>query len=167
MFELSIDWLKNAGLINITYQISKPEMPISGYADQSKFKIYLLDTGLLSAMLNLSSKLIIDPTMIFKKYNGAFVENYVAQELRLRKDNLYYWTSKGQAEVDFIIQEDDNIYPIEVKSGTSLSMKSLNSYVEKYYPKKQFRISPRNFIEKGNFINIPLYAIGNLMKLLV
>jgi len=73
-FEQTIEWLKSAGLINIAYNMLTPKLPLSGYTDYSKFKIYLLDTGLLGAMLNLPSNIIISPDAIFKEYNGAFVE---------------------------------------------------------------------------------------------
>ncbi len=163
-FVQTIEWLKKAGLINVVYNISVPKLPLSGYADYSKFKIYLLDTGLLGAMLNLSSDIIIKPTELFAEYNGAFIENFVASELTaFGNKNLYYWTSKSDAEVDFIIQFQNKIYPMEVKSGTSRNLYSLRSYADKYKPKFIYRTSPRNFIQDGNFINIPLYA-GFLMS---
>ena len=168
MFEQTIEWLKNAGLINVVYNIKLPKIPIAGYADHSKFKIYLLDTGLLGAMLSLTSDIIIKPTNLFREYNGAFIENFVASELvSTKKYGLYYWTSKSLAEVDFIFQSQENIFPLEVKSGTSLAMKSLQSYNKKYTPKLIFRSSPRNFIKSKTFINLPLYAvsiIGNLLS---
>lgn len=164
-FEQTIEWLKGAGLINTAYNISTPKLPLSGYADYSKFKIYLLDTGLLGAMLNLSSKMIIEPEAIFKEYNGAFIENYVAQELTAQEISpLLYWTSKSNAEVDFIIEKDNKILPLEVKSGTNLNLKSLQSYVAKYKPAYIFRTSPRNFVQSNQFINIPLYAILSIKK---
>ena len=76
-----MQWLKSAGLINIAYNISIPELPLSGYSDPSQFKVYMLDAGLFGAMLNPISDIIIKPETLFKKYNGAFIENYVAQEL--------------------------------------------------------------------------------------
>ena len=159
-FGQTIEWLKKAGLINVAFNISTPKLPLAGYADHSKFKIYLLDTGLLGAMLNLPASLILSPEDIFKEYNGAFVENFVAQELVVHNISpLFYWTSKSDAEVDFILQREKNIYPLEVKSGTSLNLKSLKSYADKYHPELLFRASPRNFIQSGNFINIPLYAV--------
>ena len=158
-FEQTIEWLKKAGLINVVYNISIPKLPLSGYADFSKFKIYLHDTGILGAMLNLSSNIIVEPTELFSEYNGAFIENFVASELVASgiKD-LFYWSSKSDAEVDFILQKDNNIYPLEVKSGTSKNLKSIRSYEDKYKPKLIYRASPRNFIQSDNFINIPLYA---------
>jgi len=163
-FEQTITWLKQAGLINVAFNLSKPSLPLSGYADFSKFKVYLLDTGLLGAMLTISSKIIIEPLSFFSEYNGAFIENYVAQELVVSgKTDLYYWTSRSDAEVDFILQKEHNIFPLEVKSGTSRNLKSLRSYEDKYNPNLLFRISPRNFTKSGNFINIPLYAIFSMI----
>lgn len=164
-FGQAIEWLKNAGLINVAYNIATPKLPLSGYADYSKFKVYLLDTGLLGALLNLSSSIIINPEDIFKEYNGAFIENFVAQELAAyNTERLFYWTSKSDAEVDFLIQKENKIYPLEVKSGTSLNIKSLRSYADKYKPDLIFRASPRNFIKSGDFINIPLYAVSKIIN---
>ena len=167
MYEQTIQWLKNAGLIIIVNNLKTSKIPLSGYTDFSKFKIYLFDTGLLGAMLNLSSNMILYPDKLFKEYNGAFIENYVAQEMTVMGfDKLYYWTSRGDAEVDFIIQYNDKILPVEVKSGTNLRMKSLKIYAEKFNPDLLIRISPRNLIMSDNFINIPLYALFLLKKLL-
>lgn len=159
-FESSIEWLHQAGLIYLTYNISAPKLPISGYADRSKFKIFLLDTGLLGALLDVSPQLIIQPNQLFKEYNGAFVENFVASELSvLFNRELYYWTSRGTSEVDFIISKNEAVLPIEVKSGTNRNLKSLQVYTEKYLPDKIIRTSPRNYHAKDNFVNLPLYAI--------
>lgn len=162
-YELSIDWLKRAGLVNVAYNITTPKLPLAGYADLAKFKLYLLDTGLLGAMLKLSSNIIIKPNQLFAEYNGAFIENFVAMELsKIDKKELIYWTSRGEAEVDFIIQGKNNIYPIEVKSGTSKNLKSLRSYEQKYKPKLIFRSSPRNYFMQDEFVNIPLYAVSSV-----
>ncbi len=164
-FEQTIEWLKNAGLIHIVYQINAPKLPLSGYADYSKFKVYLLDTGLLGAMLNLSSDIIRKPTELFSEYNGAFIENFVAMEFVASEiSDLFYWTSKSDAEVDFVIQSGNQIYPIEVKSGLSRNLKSIRSYAQKYKPEYIFRISSRNFIQDNDFINIPLYVAFLMAK---
>ncbi len=164
-YESTIEWLSNAGLINVTNNISVPKLPLSGYADQSKFKIYMLDTGLLGALLNLPSSIILKPTELFSEYNGAFTENFVASELVAAGfDKLFYWTSKSDAEVDFIMQKENNIYPIEVKSGLNRNKKSLLSYAKKYKPKLIYRLSPRNYMQTENFINLPLYAVNLLVK---
>jgi len=149
----------------MVYQINAPKLPLSGYTDYSKFKVYLLDTGLLGAMLNLSSDIILKPTGLFSEYNGAFIENFVATELVASEINdLFYWTSKSDAEVDFVLQSGNQIYPIEVKSGLSRNLKSIRSYAQKYKPNYIFRISSRNFIQDNDFINIPLYVAFLLAK---
>ena len=166
-YELTIEWLKSAGLIFLAHQISTPKLPLAGYADNSKFKIYLLDTGLLAAMLSVSSDIIIKPNALFSEYNGAFIENFVANELiKINEKSLFYWTSKSDAEVDFIIQNNTKILPIEVKSGLSKNLKSIRSYAAKYKPEQLCRTSPRNFHKDKDFINLPLYALFVLKNLI-
>ncbi|MCK4853848.1 MAG: DUF4143 domain-containing protein, partial [Bacteroidales bacterium] len=158
-YEQTIEWLKNSGLINLAYSISAPKLPLSGYSDFSKFKIYLHDTGLLGAMLNLTSEILIKPAKIFTEYNGAYIENFVSQELSAcSHKELHYWTSRSDAKVDFILQYQNRSYPVEVKSGMSRNLRSLRSYEARYSPESILRLSPRNFVHSGNFINLPLYA---------
>jgi predicted AAA+ superfamily ATPase len=129
--------------------------------------VYLHDVGLLGAMLNLTSDLIVEPNQLFKEFNGAFVENFVAQELLFYgQEKLFYWTSRGEAEVDFIIESNKHIYPVEVKSGTNRNLKSLRSYAGKYKPERIFRLSPRNLIQSDDFVNLPLYAVNVLLNLI-
>ena len=110
-YEQTTEWLKNSGLINLTYSISAPKLPLSGYSDFSKFKIYLHDTGLLGAMLNLTSEILIKPAKIFTEYNGAYIENFVSQELTAcSHKELHYWKSRSDAEVDFILQYQNRSY---------------------------------------------------------
>jgi uncharacterized protein len=166
-YQQGIEWLKNAGLIHIVYQIRAAKLPISGYADYSKFKIYVLDMGLLGAMLNLSSDIILKPNELFLEYNGAFIENYTCLELlkTLEKDT-FYWSSEREAEVDFVFQWENDIYPLEVKSGLNRNTKSLRTYSEKYQPKLLLRASPRNFVRSEEFINVPLYGLMGIKGLL-
>lgn len=167
MYEQTIEWLRKAGLVHIAYNVEAPKTPMSAYADFSKFKIYMHDVGLLAAMLNISSDQIVLPDSLFKEFNGAFIENFIAQELAsARKEQLFYWTSRSDAEVDFILESNQNIFPLEVKSGTSRNTKSLQSYASKYNPNMVFRTSPRNLIQSDKFVNIPLYAIKLLGKLI-
>ena len=168
MFEQTVEWLRKAGLIHIVNNISTPKLPLSAYADYSKFKIYLHDVGLLAAELNISSELIVSPKDIFTEFNGAFIENFIAQELLYYGyEKLFYWTSRSDAEVDFILERANQIFPIEVKSGLSRNKKSLRSYADKYKPTTIFRVSPRNLTQSGDFINIPLYATNLLLKLFI
>jgi uncharacterized protein len=167
-YQQSIEWLKNAGLIHIVNQIRGAKLPISGYVDNSKFKIYLLDTGLLGALLNLSSDIILKPNELFLEYNGAFVENYTCLELlKTLEQAFFYWNSEREAEVDFVFQWENDIYPLEVKSGLNRNTKSLRSYADKFQPKLLMRASPRNFIRSEAFINIPLYGLLGIKSLFV
>jgi uncharacterized protein len=158
-YETAIEWLKKANLVNVAYNISKPAVPLPGYAQHNKFKLYLFDTGILGAKLNIESKIIIQGDQLFSEYNGAFTENAAASEIVSGvQNNLYYWTSNSDAEVDFIIHYQNKIYPLEVKSGYSRKKKSLRSYKEKYRPPLLLRLSPRNFTKDDDFCNVPLYA---------
>ncbi|MBK8490237.1 MAG: ATP-binding protein [Saprospirales bacterium] len=166
-FEQTIEWLKNAGLIHLAFLLRTPKLPLAGYADYEKFKVYHVDTGLLGAMLGLSSDLIIQPNQLFAEYNGAFIENFVATELvKENEHELFYWTSQGNAEVDFIISHKNELYPVEVKSGTNRKTGSLRSYADKYHPRLLLRISPRNLIHDREFINVPLYMAFALPAIL-
>ncbi len=124
----------------------------------------MVDPGLLGALLEVPSKVIILGDQLFSEHNGAFIENYVANELIAAgvSDDIYYWTSKSEAEVDFVFSLAGTIYPLEVKGGLSRRVKSLRVYAEKYHPRRVFRTSPRNFTEDGDLINIPLYAVSLL-----
>ena len=167
MYEQTIEWLRKAGLIHIAYNVETPKIPLSGYADFSKFKVYMHDVGLLAAKLNISSDQIVMPDALFREFNGAFIENFIAQELASSgKNHLFYWTSRSDAEIDFLLESNQKIFPLEVKSGTSRNTKSLQSYASKNNPDKIFRTSPRNLIQSGNFVNIPLYAIKLLEGLI-
>jgi predicted AAA+ superfamily ATPase len=166
-FEAAIEWLRKAGLIYAVYNIKVPKLPLASYVDDSKFKIYLLDSGLLGALLKIPSRVIILGDKLFSEYSGAFIENFVSQELSVHIDSeeIFYWTSKSEAEVDFIVPIGSKIFPLEVKGGLSRRTKSLRVYAEKYKPSAIFRTSPRNFTRDGDFTNIPLYAISLLPTL--
>jgi predicted AAA+ superfamily ATPase len=138
-----------------------PKFPLSAYADNNTFKIFLADVGLLGAQSNLSPKIIIDGDLLFTEFKGALSENYVAQELIATKHNeLYYWTSEGMAEVDFLLEEDHEIFPLEVKAGLSQKKKSLLVYHQKYTPSKLIRTNTMNVKHDGDIYNYPLYLIS-------
>ena len=157
----SIQWLIDAGVVYKSYNISIPELPLSAFRNNGFFKLFLVDVGLLGALLNLSPKTIIEGNKLFTYYNGAFAENYAAQELIVNNfKELYYWTSGNTAEVDFIVSYDDRIFPLEVKSGLNTKAKSLKIYEKKYSPEYLTRSSQRNFNQTRNICDIPLYAIS-------
>jgi len=161
IYELAIEWLRKSGLIYLSHRVKNPKLPLSGYYEKDKFKIFMLDTGLLGAKLGLPSKVIVNGDTLFSEYNGAFIENYVAAELvSAGIDQLCYWTSQSQAEVDFILEVNGKIIPLEVKSGYSRRKKSLRVYAEKYRPPGILRTSPRNFTQDDDFYNVPLYSVS-------
>ncbi|MBU1474953.1 MAG: DUF4143 domain-containing protein, partial [Acidobacteria bacterium] len=149
------------GLINKVTNVKTPKLPLGGYKDENSFKLYLFDTGLLGAMLDLSQKTIVLGNSLFSEYFGAFTENYAAQELLANGfRELFYWTSQSSAEVDFVLSFDEKIYPLEVKSGMSRKKKSLRVYGEKYRSEVLSRATPMNFKHDGNIRNYPLYALS-------
>ena len=165
-FESAIEWLRKSGLVYQVFNIKTPKLPLKGYADESKFKIYMPDTGLLGAMLDLASRTVVMGDALFSEYNGAFTVNFVVTELvKVGFVDLYYWTNASEAEVDLVINHQENILPLEVKAGMSRRTKSLRVYSEKYHPPRVFRTSPRNFTRDADLTNIPLYAISRLPQL--
>lgn len=165
-FEQAIQWLVEAGLIHKAFDTSTPKLPLSAYVHHDIFKIYLGDVGLLAAMAGVSAKSIIYGDNILQEFRGALVENYVAQELVRQAHKLFYWTSAGQAELDFILEYEDRIYPLEVKSGNSTKKKSLLTYMQKYQPKLGIRVSPMNLKVDSQIFNCPLYLMGYIGQLL-
>jgi hypothetical protein len=162
-YEEAIQWLSDAGLIHKSYLVETPKQPLSAYADNKLFKIFLVDVGLLGAQSNLSPKTIIDGNILFTEFKGALTENYVAQELIANKHmKPYYWTSEGTAEIDFLIEEDHEIYPLEVKAGASQKKKSLLVYGQKYGPVKLLRATTMNLKHDGDIYNYPLYLISRI-----
>jgi predicted AAA+ superfamily ATPase len=160
-FESAVEWLRAAGLIYTSTNVTAARLPLAGYEDHARFKAYLLDCGLLGAMIDVSSRVITLGDASFAEYNGAFVENFVATELARRSEGtLHYWISEGIAEVDFLLLHEDQILPLEVKSGLKRAIKSLWVYADKFKPARVYRASPRNFECRDNFGNLPLYAAG-------
>ena len=163
-FELAIQWLLDCGLLHQCFRISKPDMPLSAYQDLSAFKLYHNDVGLLGAMAKLPLKTILDGNVIFTEFKGALTENFVMQQLLLNEDNdIYYWTNENStAEVDFVIQNEEEIIPIEVKSGINVKSVSFKFFCEKYKPAKAIRTSLADYKQEKWMINVPLYAIASI-----
>lgn len=159
-----IQWLITSGYIIQSNRIKKPLLPLSAYKDDSFFKLFILDIGLLGALLNLTPKLVASQNKLFSIYKGWFTENYVAQQLINKvKDELFYWaTSNSEAEIDFIINVNEDIYPLDVKSGTNTKAKSLKVYDNKFNPPKLLRTSQLNFNYFKKYFDIPLYSIQNI-----
>ena len=159
--EDALEWLVRAGLVYKIENIEKPFFPISAYANHTYFKLYMSDIGLLRCVANLPPSILMDRTDNFKEFKGAMAENFVCCELkRMYEQDIYYWTAEGsgKAEVDFIVQDDANIIPIEVKAGTASHARSLGQYCKKYNPAKSVLTSMDNDRESI----LPLYMFWNM-----
>ena len=167
-YEEGINWLRDSGLIYKVNRITKPDLPIKAYEDLEAFKLYLMDVGLLGALSNLSAKTIIDGDRIFTEFKGSLTEQYVLQQIKSEsKKSVNYWTSRSNvAELDFVVQIDNDVVPIEVKAETNLKAKSLAQYRKEYNPSKVVRTSLANFKIDDGLYNIPLYMIGQLENIL-
>lgn len=163
-FEIAIEWLQDCGLITKVYKVTKPAVPLKAYIDFSSFKLFLLDVGLLSAMSDLDAKSILIKNNILTEFKGALTEQYVLQQLVADTDYTpYYFTeSKSEGEIDFMIQKETNIVPVEVKAEENLRAKSLKTYYEKYKPAEAVRTSMSDYREQEWMTNIPLWTIITL-----
>ena len=153
----SIDWLSFAGVALKCGRIEQGLMPISVYRDLASFKLYMSDVGLLTMKSGISQQTILG--VVDNTYMGAITENYVAQAFAAKHYELYYWTTEGKAELDFVMQKGNEIIAVEVKTGTRTKSKSLAMFVEKYNPAYSIRISSKNFGYENNIKSVPLYAV--------
>ena len=157
-YDLAMQWLSDCGLIHQVNRVTKPNIPLSAYADPKAFKTFTLDVGLLAAQSDLSINAILEGDKIFTEFKGALTEQYVYQQLASRQIKTYYWYG-ASAELDFLIQQSAEIVPIEVKAEENLKAKSLRSFCEKFQPKYAIRTSMSNFRREAWLTNIPLYSI--------
>ncbi len=167
-YDSALCWLRDAGLIQRVAAVAQDRLPLKHYADTGCFKVYALDVGLLGAMASAPVKLLAGGGRLFNEYEGAFVENYVAQQLvSCGIEELYYWRSKGgRAEIDFLFESNDRIFPLEVKAGINPKSKSLKSYNEQFSPPIMLRSNLLNFHKDDKIRNVPLYAVSRLPYLL-
>ena len=159
IFGSSIDWLCAAGLVVKCNKVERGYMPLAAYQDFSSFKLYMGDVGLLTLKSGMSAHNILTAIEDNNTFIGAIVENYVAVQLRVNRSELYYWDSAHTAEIDFIIQDGDEIIPIEVKSSAHTRSRSLSVYKAKYSPPYAIRISAKNFGFENQIKSVPLYAV--------
>ncbi|NLO09558.1 MAG: ATP-binding protein [Clostridiales bacterium] len=157
IFGPSIDWLNYAGIVLKCQRIEHAFEPIAVYSDLSSFKLYMGDTGLLVMKSGLSHQTILSGEK--NLFMGSVAENYIAQALASKEYNLYYWTSKNTAELDFVLQLGNDIIGVEVKKETHSRSKSLGVFIDKYNPKYSIRFSNNNFGFANNIKSIPLYAV--------
>ena len=157
-FEDALTWLIQAGLVYKISRVTKVGIPLSVYQDLAAFKIYFLDVGLLRRKARLAPTAILNPTELFSEFKGALAENYVLQSLMSQFGEMpSYWTSNGKAEVDFLLSFQNEILPVEVKSGENTRSRSLAVYDEENHPKVKLKYSMRNLFYQEGLINIPLF----------
>jgi predicted AAA+ superfamily ATPase len=167
-YEIALSWLMDCGLIYQVNRVNNSKIPLSAYQDFSAFKLYLLDVGLLAAMANVDVKTLLEGNEVFAEFKGSLTEQYVLCQLKQCTElEVFYWTSDtGIAEIDFLTQIGKNNVPIEVKASENLQAKSLKSFIQKYHTKVNVRTAMTEYREDNNILNIPLYMIGNIEKII-
>lgn len=164
-FELAIQWLSDCGLIHLVHRVKKPGIPLKTYQEMNAFKIYFNDIGLLAAIGELPVSAFVDGNELFTEFKGALTEQYVLQQLiSVNKVKAYYYSAENsKGEIDFLIQKNNGVYPIEVKSSENLQAKSLKAFAEKYKLGNAIRISMSDYRKQDWMTNLPLYAFTELI----
>lgn len=160
-FELAIEWLRDAGLVYKVNRCKKAMLPLAAYEDFSAFKMFLSDVGLMGAMSNVPAQSLLDGNVLFSDFKGALTEQYVLQQL-LGKSSLsvYYWSSENsRGELDFLLQDEEKIIPVEVKAEENLQSKSLKTFVERNPGLHGVRFSMSPYREQDWLTNYPLYSL--------
>ena len=156
-YESALQWLISSTMIYKCNLLKSIQIPPKAYADEEYFKLYISDVGLLASLLEIQyNDILLDNSFLYK---GSIAENYVASQFVRNGISLYYWKSNSDAEIDFILYNQDGLIPIEVKASNNITSKSLNSYIKKYNPKYSIRISSKNFGFENNIKSVPLYAV--------
>lgn len=164
-FEVAITWLKDSGLIYKVHRVTKIEYPLSFYEDFDVFKVFPIDVGLLGAMTDVPASQMLVGDNIFKEFKGAFTECYVNEQLaRIQIPTFYYSTNESEVEIDFAVQTEKRVIPIEAKAQENVKSKSLKTYINEHPNLKGLRVSMLNYIDQGWMENIPLYAIEGYLR---
>lgn len=163
-YEGALNWLNDAELIRKVYNVTKNDLPLIAYNDLSSFKIYMNDVGLLRTMANLDSRIVIEGNKLFEEFKGALTENYVLNMLNIIFDKVPNYFIFDRNEIDFVIQYQNKVIPIEVKSGISTNNVSLTKYNEKYSNNLSIRFSMNNLKKDDKITNIPLFMVEYMEK---
>lgn len=160
-FEIAIQWLVDSGLVHKVHRISKPVVPLNFYEDMASFKLFLLDCGLLGALSETPPEQILIGDNVFEEYKGAFTENYVLQQLKsLPRTFVYYYSNDNSTlEIDFVVQHEAHVIPIEVKAEENLRAKSLRQFVTDNSGLHGVRFSMSDYREQDWLTNVPLWAV--------
>ena len=167
-YEDALQWLVNANLVSKVYRVSAPKIPLSAYDDLSAFKIYMVDVGILNRLSLLSPTAFGEGNRLFVEFKGALTENFILQSLIPQFEvSPRYW-SDNVYEVDFIIQNENDIFPVEVKAEKNTKGRSLFKFKEKYSEniKLRVRFSFDNLTLDGDLLNIPLFMVDHSKKLI-
>lgn len=164
-FELAIEWLKAAGLIYKVNRCKKAQLPLAAYEDFSAFKMFLSDIGLMGAMSNIPVQSLLNGNMLFSDFNGALTEQFVLQQMKTNQSlSIYYWsTDNSRGEIDFLVQQEEKVIPIEVKAEENLQAKSLRMFVERNPGLKGCRFSMSPYREQDWLVNYPLYSVLTIL----
>lgn len=169
--EDALQWLADAGLISRVCLVEKPELPLSGFADRTYFKVYMSDIGLLRVRSGVSAKAIMGSPENFKRFKGAFAENYVLNELVSQGKEPFFWRSGNTAEVDFVYQSNGDIVPVEVKAADNTQAKSYRQFCKAYGPAYGVKLSEKNLgvnmCEQTRTTSLPLYLCWNIDERIV
>lgn len=166
--EDALEWLVSAGLVYKLNLVPTPQLPLESMKDNTYFKIYMADVGLLRKKSNVNYRTILNGDESFIQFKGAFSENYIMSELKSLGVSAYFWRTKADAEVDFISDYEGVLFPIEVKSATNTKAKSLQLFCKRFAPKLAFKASLKNvgdnMMEETHIWNIPLYIFFRIKE---
>ena len=160
-FEVALEWLKDSGLISKVHRVKKPALPLVAYEDFAAFKVFITDVGLLCAMANVDVDIILNGSQIFEEFKGALTEQFVFQQLKAKRNmQIFYWSAENSSgKLDFVVQDEEKIYPIEVKAEENVQAKSLRFFVQKNPGLKGIRFSMQKFRDQEWMENRPLYTV--------
>lgn len=165
-YETAIMWLSDCGLVHKISRVNAAGIPLKAYEDLKAFKLYILDVGLLSCMTGLRQRTLLNGNELFTEFKGALTEQYVCQQLKTLDDlSIYYYTNdRNSCEIDFIMDNGEQVVPVEVKAEINLKAKSLKVYREKYHPGVSVRTSMSDYKREDGMIDLPLYAVEEICK---
>ncbi len=166
--EDALQWLISASMVQKVCAVSSPEYPLMAVMEKNTFKLYPSDVGILRKLARISATVIANNQDFFSGFQGRLTENLVLEQFYALGINpvCYWYNRKGQAEVDFLIQLDNRIVPVEAKSGLNVKAKSLKCYRDNHHPQLAIRASMKNLRLDDGLLNIPLYLLGELPRLL-
>lgn len=163
-YETAIMWLSDCGLVHKVSRVNTPNLPLKAYEDLKAFKLFIVDVGLLGCMTGISGRVLLEGNGLFAEFKGALTEQYVMQQLAVSTSlNVYYYTnSRGSCEIGFVVDNGEQVVPVEVKAEVNLRAKSLKTYRDKFHPKMSVRTSMSDYRIEEWLLNLPLYAVEEL-----